>query len=37
MSDRLREAAEAFLDESEHHQTWDGYDFAKALSLRFPS
>ena len=37
VNDRLREAAESFLGESKQHETWDGYDFAKALSLRFPS
>jgi HEAT repeat protein len=37
VSDRLREAADSFLGESEQHETWDGYDFAKALSLRFPA
>lgn len=36
-SDRLREAAESFLGESEEHEKWDGHDFAKALSLRFPT
>lgn len=37
VSERLREAAESFLGENEQHETWDGYDFAKALSRRFPS
>lgn len=37
VSGRLREAAESFLGESEQHEKWDGHDFAKALSLRFPS
>jgi HEAT repeat protein len=37
VSERLREAAESFLGEREQHEKWGGYDFAKALSLRFPS
>lgn len=37
VSNRLREAAESFLGECEEHEKWDGHDFAKALSLRFPS
>ena len=35
LSDRLKEAADSFLGESEQHAKWGPHEFAKALRLRF--